>query len=65
MLEKLLADSNGKTADDDVVEGGEQCVGIQVNRVIQGCHTLDVGFQCIDCWDELVSEFFGGLQQLV
>ena len=44
----MLADSNGKAVDDDVIEGGGQGVGIQVNRVREGGFTLDVGFQCIN-----------------
>ena len=44
VLEKLRADHNGKAVDDGVVERGGQGVGVQVNRVMKSCHTIDVGF---------------------
>ena len=57
--------SNGKAVDNDINEGGGQGVGIQMNRVMESCHTFDVGFQCTYCWDKLVGEFLDGLQWLI
>ena len=60
-----MADEDGVTVDDGVVEGGGQYVGVEVNRVMEGCHAFDVGFQHVDCRDKLVDKFSDCLQGLI
>ena len=52
-----MADKDLKTADDKVIEGGVQGDRVQEVGVLEGCHTLDVGFQCIDSWNKEVLPF--------
>ena len=64
-LEEGLTDGDGDTVDDDGVEGGGQCVGVEVNRVMEGCHAFDVGLQSVDCRDKLFNKFSDCLQGLI
>ena len=50
-MENGLANVNWDAVDNGVIEGGGQCVGVEKDRVVEGSHTLDVRFQCVDGWD--------------
>ena len=49
--EKGLANKGRDAVDDGVNEGGGQHVGVEEVRVMEGCHTLNVRFQCVDGWN--------------
>ena len=61
-----MADGDGKAVEDDVVERGVQGDGGQdAGVILEVCHTLYVGFQCVDSWNKEVNHFSNGLEWLV
>ena len=62
---KCLASVNWDAVDDGVIEGGGQCVGVEKERIVEGSYTLDVRFQCVDGWNQLLDKFLYCLQWLI
>ena len=51
----------GDAVEDGVDECGGQFVGVEEDMIVEGCHTLNVRFQCVDGWNK----FLYCLQRLI
>ena len=63
--EKGLANKMWDTVEDGVDEGGGQRVDVEEVGVMEGCHTLNMRFQCVNGWDQYICKLLYCLQGLI